>query len=119
MFDRTWLADWRNNSFANSRSSRSIESQPEDNFDDGDDDDGGVGDGDGDDDDAGNDDDVESMIFSGLWNLGTHQSSALLCLASNRVRTNKQNIKFNSLFNPCPISVDLHLFFKKVVDLGG
>ena len=117
MFDRTWLVDWRNNSFANSRSSRSIESKPEDNFDDGDDDDGGVGDGDGD--VAGNDDDVESMIFSGLWNLGTHQSSALLCLASNRVRTNKQNIKFNSLFNPCPISVDLHLFFKKVVDLGG
>ena len=109
MFDRTWLADWRNNSFANSRSSRSIESQPEDNFDDGDDN-GDV---------AGNYDDVESIIFSGLWNLGTHQSSALLCLASNRVRTNKQNIKFNSLFNPCPISVDLHLFFKKVVDLGG
>ena len=118
MFDRTWLADWRNNSFANSRSSRSIESQPEDNFDDGDDDDGGVGVGDGDGDGAGNDD-VESMMFSGLWNLGTHQSSALPCLASNRVRTNKQNIKFNSLFNPCPISVDLHLFFKKVVDLGG
>ena len=113
MFDRTWLADWRNNSFANSRSSRSIESQPEDNFDDGDGDDGGVSDV------AGNDDDVESIMFSGLWNLGTHQSSALLCLASNRVRTNKQNIKFNSLFNPCPISVDLHLFFKKVVDLGG
>ena len=113
MFDRTWLVDWRNNSFANSRSSRSIESQPEDNFDDGDGDDGGVGDV------GGNDDDVESIMFSGLWNLGTHQSSALPCLASNRVRTNKQNIKFNSLFNPCPISVDLHLFFKKVVDLGG
>ena len=36
------------------------------------------------------DDDVdgvaESYILSGLWNLVTHQLSALLCLASNRVR---------------------------------
>ena len=28
---------------------------------------------------------LESYIFSGLWNLVTHQLSGLLCLASNRV----------------------------------
>ena len=74
--------------------------------DDDDDDDDGDGDGDGDDDDDDDDDnddgdgnmsDLERYLFSGLWNLVTHQLSGRLCLASNRVRSFESFFTSNNL----------------------